>query len=168
MTDSAPPNESANALPPDEGDTLATIQGLREAGRELTPGEIALGQDGEIVRRRLDGPLSFSFTWRETKFTGRVELAGEKLRLRLLADLHVVPFTGEDAAKRDRLLALCARESCGRAGTLELLNNHMISLGNDIEMPRSSRNLDTTIIEHITVLVLLAAPHIERLARLGA
>ena len=166
MSDSAPPpTDPDNAQALDEGDMLATIQGLREAGRELMPGEIALDQNGEIVRRTLDGPLSFCFNWRETKFTGRVELAGDKLRL--LTDLHVVPFTGEDAAKRDRLLALCAREDCGRAGTLELLNNHMISLRNDIEMPRSSRNLDTTIIEHITVLVLLAAPHIERLARLG-
>ena len=168
MTDPDSPTVPDNAEPLNDSAPLAALRDLDEAGNELSLGEIALGQDGELVRRGLECPITFQFNWRETTFNGRVEQAGDKLCLRLLADLHVVPFTSEDIAKRDRLLALCAQVDCGRAGKLELLNNHMISFGNDIEMPRSSRNLDITIIEHITILVLLAAPHIERLDRLGA
>ena len=165
MIDSNNPSDS-NVPPPNGSDPLAAIRELDDTGGKLGPGEISLDKDGEIVRRKLDGPMSFSFRWHETVFNGRVEVAGDKLRLRLLADLQSVPYTSEDAAKRDRLLSLLAEKGCGRAGKLLLLNNYMFSLANDIEMPRSSRSLDTTIVEHIAILVLLAAPHIERLAQL--
>ena len=58
MTDPDSPTVPDNAEPLNDSAPLAALRDLDEAGIELSLGEIALGQDGQLVRRGLECPIT--------------------------------------------------------------------------------------------------------------
>ncbi len=124
----------------------------------------ALGAYGELLRRVVHAPLSFTFSWRNIDFTGSFEGRDDGIRLVLDSNLANIPYTGEDAATRHNLLAVVDASRDERAGKLRVIDGRKIVFKSEIEMPTDPVGTVDSIVATLTVLVLRVAPYLDLLA----
>lgn len=130
----------------------------------LDIGTAALGAHGALLRRVINDPLSFTFTWRDIDFKGSFEGREDCLRMIVRCDLASLPYSVEDAVVRDNLLAVVDASGDEPAGKLWVIDGQQIVLRREIEIPMDPVSTVDSIVSALTVLVLRAAPYLDLLA----
>ncbi len=144
------------------------IPAFNEVESPIELGGLAINDTGGLTRRAPKLPLTFGFTWRKMGFTGQITRTGERLVLRLAADVAVVPFSAENTGKRRQLLSLL--QIGGTGGTMLSLmlspSNTLILLREIVLAPDAGLTADTLVTMTATS-VLESAPHLDLMAQYG-
>ena len=119
---------------------------------------------GDLLRRAMDAPLTFSFAWHGRDFKGIFEAIDGGMRLSLRSDLATVPFSAEDAAARGDLLAVVDSWDGNTDGTLKVVQGQRIVLENEIPLPRTPDGTISSVVTNLALLVLYAAPYLDLIA----
>ena len=144
------------------------IHVLSEVRSPIELGGIAVNDSGGLTRCAPKLPLSFGFAWREMGFKGEVVRVGEKLVLRLSADVTIVPFSAENTGRRQQLLSLL--QACG---TEEAQPSLMLSPGNTlillrkIELAPEAGLTADTLVTQTAAAVLESAPYLDLMVEYG-
>jgi hypothetical protein len=80
--------------------------------------------------------FTFGFVWRELPFTGIVEATGSAARLAVMGSLGPLPFTAEDAKRRQRARRALAEANRQTRLEWQLSPKHEILVGGVIELAR--------------------------------
>ena len=116
-----------------------------------------VAQDGRVLRRSPDAPLRFGFRCLGAAVAARIERDGENLRLSLRAALASVPFTGESAEARRRMLARVRA-----AGGLLTTDGRAVAAEAVMALPRPLA--PELLLAHLAGFMLTLKPEIEALA----
>lgn len=119
---------------------------------------------GELLRRAMDAPLTFIFTWHDRDFKGTFEAIDGGMRLSLQSDLATVPYSAEDSVARGDLLAVVDSWDGHADGKLRVVQGQRIVLENDIPMPRTPDGTISSVVTNLALLVLYAAPYLDLIA----
>ena len=119
---------------------------------------------GDLLRRAMDAPLTFCFTWHDRDFKGTFEAIDGGMRLSLQSDLATVPYSAEDPAARGDLLAVVDSWDGHSDGTLKVVQGQRIVLENEIPMPRTPDGTISSVVTNLALLVLYAAPYLDLIA----
>ena len=126
---------------------------------------IAIDEHGNLRSREPDFPLKFRFRWRDSAFEGEVGQNDSGLYLELRTELGALPYTAENDAGRANFVTVTSSDQ--DYGTLRIVQNQTIVFEKEVELPRSGGLTATTLVTHIAILVLSAAPYLDLLAELG-
>ena len=119
---------------------------------------------GELLRRAMEAPLTFSFTWQGRDFMGTFEAIDGGMRLSLQSDLATVPYSAEDPVARGDLLAVVDSLDGHTEGTLKVVQGQRIVLESEIPMPRTPDGTISSVVTNLALLVLNAAPYLDLIA----
>ena len=146
----------------EEGATAAS-----RGGNGAEPGaHRSIDAYGELLRRAMDAPLTFCFTWNARDFMGTLEAVDGGMRLSLQSDLAAVPYSAEDAAARGNLFAVVDSLDGNAEGILKVVQGQKIVLENTIPMPRPPDGSISSVVTNLALLVLNAAPYLDLIAEL--
>ena len=152
--------QTSSAPQPEDGATTAS-----HAGNGADPSGIhSIDASGELLRRAMDAPLSFSFSWSGRKFMGTLEAVDGGMRLSLQSDLAAASDSAEDAGARDKLFAVVDTWDGNSEGTLKVVHGTKIVLENPIPMPRTPDGTISSVVTNLALLVLNAAPYLDLIA----
>lgn len=131
-------------------------------------GGLTIDDSGELIRREPKLPLSFGFVWREMGFQGEVTRVGERLVLRLTADVAVVPFSAENTGRRQQLLSLLQADSAGHNRlSLVLSPSNTLILLREIELATGAGLTAEALVTMTATAVLESAPHLDLMVEYG-
>ncbi len=115
--------------------------------------------DGVRNRPSLSTPCQFRFTWRGIGFAADLLDDGTDVRLRLDADLGPVPYSLENPARRQSLLAICGNRRCGQFAVGRDGHLHHYA-----EMPMDAAPDATALVTAVVKLLLVARPAYDQAA----
>lgn len=134
---------------------------MSEAGESLPDLNLVLADaDRRLTRLVPMPPINFRFQWQGIPFAARVVMTDDgATRLRLVGDLGPIPYSAEDARRRDRLLSLIRWHAAARPCRFAVgQRQHLNLLGDaDVATPLTG----TAIIAAATQLLLQARSHLD-------
>lgn len=150
-----------NSAPQTEDSATAASGG----GNGVDPGRHrSINAYGELLRRAMDAPLNFYFTWNDRDFIGTFEAVDGGIRLSLQSDLAAVPYSAEDVGARNDMFAVVDSWDGNAEGKLKVVQGQKIVLENDIPMPRTPDGTISSVVTNLALLVLNAAPYLDLIA----
>ncbi len=115
--------------------------------------------EGRIVRREGEGPVRFSFLWRDITFNGSLDDAKGAVMLVLSADLGRLPFSAESRQARVNLSALLETAGDCLGGMLGLDAHQHIKLA--FETALDSDFSASTLVATITCFLVMGEPWVD-------
>ena len=149
----------------------ANATGEREAAAASAAGGASIDLDGllstasdRMTRLDPEPPAQFTFSWRGTAFSAKVERHGQGFRLVLGCNLGAAPYSAENLPHRETLLALLGGPQTGVPGRFRVDRRHRLHFATSAEV--EERATGTAIVGWTTLLLLRAAPWLEHAAAL--
>jgi hypothetical protein len=134
-----------------------TIEAAPEAALDCA--RLLAEAEAGLARLQRPPPISFRFAWCRIPFAGRIERAGDRLRLRVAGDLGPVPYTAEGADVRQRLLSLIRWSRRGGDYAFVASERHHLNLVGETEIAEPITG--SGVLTGVTRLLLAARPHIQ-------
>ncbi len=152
--------QTSSAPRTENGATTASAGGNRADSARL----LLIDAYGDLLRRAMNAPLTFSFTWHGRDFIGALEAIDGGMRLSLQSDLATVPYSAEDPVVRGDLFAVVDSLDGHTEGTLKVVQGQKIMLENQIPMPRTPDGMISSVVSNLAMLVLHVAPYLDLIA----
>jgi hypothetical protein len=144
------------------------LEVLHDVSVPVELGGLVVSESGGLARREPKLPLAFQFDWRDVRFQGEVARAEDRLILKLVANVTLVPFTAEDLPRRSKLLSLLkdGGDDAARISLMISRNNDMVLL-REMPLPAGSGLTASTLVTQTAIALLNSAPYLDLMVEFG-